>query len=186
VEAGVPLQPPYFEARVLGHSYRVYVLPDCMLFLDCPLHEDRSAAETLVRGVSWQGGLVGVLVGNIVANRLARDRQTKTYARHGELNLASPQILLALADEEPDSFRIDFADIKSVGIDGLGFWQRAINDGIAARLHFWHPVRGQVEVDLPCPEDVRVAMTHLGAILGDQLETDAVWDWENERFVSKA
>ena len=144
---GVPLQPPYFEARIQGLGYRVYVLPDCMLFLECPLHEDGSTA------------------------------------RHFELDLIDPQALLAIADEEADSFRIDFADIKAVGIDALGFWQRTITDRCAARLHFWYPVRGQVDADLPRTEDVRVALTHLTAALGDRLESDATWDHETQKFV---
>lgn len=179
------LQPPYFVAR-LGRTYRVYILPSKLLFLDAPAIDDVSGAERIIRGVSIQGGLIGWIVGSAVTGNIADDRRSKARNRHLMLDVAEVPALVEMADHESTSFRVDVDDLGAVRIEGLSFWQNAFADRCAGRLHFVHPDRGPVSVDLPKPDDVRVAIKQLAAVLGDKLTVNAAWDWGKERFVPKS
>ena len=181
----VPVQPPYFEGRIAGRSYRVYVIREGLLCLDCPSHDDCRSAQRMAGDLSLEGGVRGAALGSLIADRLDAEWRTGAYVRRAALDLADLQALMSLAGTESCSFRLDFADLRAVGIDALGFWERTVIDRCAARLHFWHPVRGQVAIDLPRTDDVRVAMARLSAALGEKLETDAVWDSQKQRFVPR-
>jgi hypothetical protein len=179
------LQPPYFVGR-LGRTYRVYILPTKLLFLDAPALDEHSGAERIVRSISIQAGLVGWLIGSAVAGTIGDDRRSKARNRHTLLDLAEVPALVEMADREYTSFRIDVVgDLGATRIEGLTFWQNAFADRCAAQLHFVHPERGPVIVELPKADEVRVAIKQLAAVLGDKLTVNAVWDWSKQRFVPK-
>jgi hypothetical protein len=179
------LQPPYFVAR-LGRTYRVYILPSKLLFLDAPALDDVSGAERIARAVCFQAGLLGWFIGAAVAGAIGDDRRSKARNRHMLLDLAELPALVDMADREYTSFRIDVDDLGATRIDGLTFWQNAFADRCAGQLHLVHPERGPVVLDLPRADDVRVAVKQLAAVLGDKLTINAVWDWSKQRFVPKA
>jgi hypothetical protein len=91
-----------------------------------------------------------------------------------------------MADREPDSFRTLFTDLEDVRIEALTFWQHTFADRCAARLVFVDPERGEITVDLPKPDDVRIAIKQLIGVLGDQISVNATWDWGKGRYVAHA
>jgi hypothetical protein len=178
------LQPPYFVGR-RARSYRVYVLPKQLLFLDCPAPDDRSASEKVVMGVSIQGGLIGAMIGGAIAGAIQQNRLAKTRDRDWTLNMADTDELIAMAEREQDSFALDLEDLRDVLIEGLTFWQRAFADRSAARLKFLHPVRGPMTFELPRPIDVGVAIKQLPPLLDERITVNAKWDWGKNRYVPK-
>jgi hypothetical protein len=178
------LQPPYFVGRA-ARSYRVYILPKQLLFLDCPAPDDRSASEKVVMGVSIQGGLIGAMIGGAIAGAIQQNRLAKTRDRDWTLNMADTDELIAMAEREQDSFALDLEDLRDVVIEGLTFWQRAFADRCAARLKFLHPVRGPLTFALPRPIDVGVAIKQLPPLLDERITVDAKWDWGKNRYVPK-
>ena len=179
------LQPPYFIART-SRSYRVYVLPRQLLFIDCPSAEDRTATERAVMGVSIQGGLVGAMIGSAIAGAMQRDRLATTRDRNWILNMADERELIAIAESEYPSFALDIEDLRDVVIEALTFWQHTFGDRCSARLRLLHPVRGPMTFDLPRSLDVGVAIKQLTPRLGGRIAVNATWDWGKNRYVQKS
>jgi hypothetical protein len=176
------LQPPYFVGRA-GRSYRIYIVPGRLLFIDCPASDDRGSAENVVRGVSIQGGLVGAMVGGLISDALQSDRLAKSRDRNWTVNMADISELIEMAERESDSFVVDIDDLQEVQIEALTFWQHTFADRCSARLRFVHPIRGRMSIDLPRPDDVRVAIKQLTPTFGDRIAVNATWDWRKERYV---
>jgi hypothetical protein len=178
------LQPPYFIGRS-GRTYRIYVLPSKLLFVNAPARDDRSGGENVVKGVSMQGGLIGGMIGGAVAATMAGNRHAKARERAQKLDLADTQELIELAENEPQSFAVNIDRLEDVRVEAIGFLENCFSDRCSARLHFRHHTRGNVAVDLPTPDDVRVAIKQLTALLGDRLEVNAAWDAGKQRWVAK-
>jgi hypothetical protein len=179
------LQPPYFHGRIERH-FRVYVVPSKLLFLEAPVLEDVSGAERIIRGVSIQAGLVGWVIGATVAGAIGDNRRSKTRNRLLMLDVAATEVLVEMAEREGTSFVAEVDEVQEVRIEALTTWQNTFAGGCAARLQFRHPERGPVSVDLPKPDDVRIAIKQLSAVFGDRLTVNATWDWNKERFVPRS
>jgi hypothetical protein len=179
------LQPPYFVGR-MGLTYRVYILPSKLLFLEAPALEDESGAERVVKGLSLQGGLIGYAIGSTIAGAIASDRRAKARDRQWALDMACTERLMELAECEGTSFMLHIDDLDHVRIEALGFWHHLFAANCSARLRFVHCVRGPITIELPKPDDVRVAIKQLPSVFGEKLSIRAAWDWRKNRFVARS
>ncbi len=175
-------QPPFFHGKA-ERTYRIFVLPDELLFLDAPSPNDRGGAENVARGFGLMGGLVGGMIGGAIADSLAAGQQAEARRRRDDLDRAPTDELQEMADAERRSFRAEVASFREASIVALTFWERLFTQNTAARLHFDHADRGRVTLVLPTPADVRQAIEHLSPVLGDKLKVNAVWNYGAERYV---
>jgi hypothetical protein len=177
-------QPPFFVGRS-GRTFRIYILPDRLLFLSAPDIKELSGAENIVLGVSRLGGLLGAAVGGMIAGSMAQQRESRVRLRHDTLDMADVEHLIDMANREGESFELELSDVEEARIEGRNFWQHYFTTDCAARLLLLHGERGQVTIDMPKPDDVRVAMKQLPTVFGEKLVVNAAWDWGKGRYVPK-
>lgn len=171
-----PRQPlPYFQAcRPPSWSqdrclYRVYVTGTDLLFIALGTGGHAQAA-----GCAAMGGAVGGLVGAAVVWH-----KQKQMERRGQLlDAADEPALRQLAEEEKNSFRAAVADLHDVRIDPPpSVWSRLFRGSApcVGQLRLAHAQRGAMTLELPTPEDVRVALAELRRLFGPAVQTSLTW-----------
>lgn len=177
-------QPDFFEARAtcaLGknRSYRVYILPTELLFIEVGSGDATHMTST----GAVLGGLVGALIMSIVASSMKK----KSTAVRQQLDLASTEELRQIAGQRQNCFRTSTNELIAARIDAAGFWHRFSygSSKCAALLHCKFQRRGDYTLELQEAADVQVAIEKLTQILGRGLEVNVVWDGRN-KFLRRA
>ncbi len=157
--------PSWWQERCL---YRVYVTGTDLLFIALGFGNQAQAA-----GLAAMGGAVGGLIGAAVAWQ----KQNQIERRGHLLDGADESALRHLAGEEKHSFRAAVADLHDVRIDPPSAWGRLFRGGVpcVGLLRFTDARRGAMTLELPTPEDVRVALAELPRLFGPAVQTNLSW-----------
>jgi hypothetical protein len=177
-------QPPHFNAGQIAfwnsnrHVYRVYVLPNELLFLKLGtgFRDPRSAAAT---GGAIGGGLAALIAG----------RKMKQIAeKQKQLDEADVEELRRLAATEKGSFVAVPEELTNLRLDPPSGFLGVMLSGAphAGLLCFSHPKRGKYKLELFTPEDAKSAYLELPRALGAQIAVNVDWSEPKQRLVKKA
>ncbi len=151
-------QPPYFNARAIGTGgkrfYRVYVLPDQLLFITLGENNAQQAAVPFF----VMGGLVGGLVAGMMASSAQSRMRQKLASLEDELDRADTAALIRLSTAGRNNFRASPIDLCDLRLERAGFWHK-LNHGsekCAALLRGRHMERGSLTLELLDDDDVRI------------------------------
>jgi hypothetical protein len=164
---------PYFQACRAASCcqerclYRVYVTGKDLLFIALG-----TGAQARAAGLAAMGGAVGGLIGAAVAWQ-----KQKQIERRGQLlDGADESALRQLAEEEKNSFRAAVEELQEVRIDPPSGWGRLFSGASCiGLLKFTHAQQGVMTLELPTPEDVRVALAELPRLFGPAVQTNLSW-----------
>jgi hypothetical protein len=146
-------QPCYFNAGRIAfwnssrHVYRVYVLPNELLFLKLGtgFRDPRSAGAT--------GGALGGGIAALVAGR----KMKQIAEKQKQLDEATGEELRHLATTEKGSFAAGSHELTHLRLDPPSAFLGAMLAGTehAGLLCFTHPERGKYKLELFTPEDAQ-------------------------------
>jgi hypothetical protein len=175
--------PSFFHGRAThafrrNRFYRIYLRAGELLFIQA----GPGSADAIAMQAAIQGGALGGLIGGLIAGKMKK----KTEERQKELDQATWQELDEIIAQDKHSFRLCTADISDVCIEPRSFWHSALyNPHHAALLRIWHRDRGKLTIELPTPEDVRIAMENLPSVLNGELAVNLAWDERRQRYVHR-
>jgi hypothetical protein len=185
-------QPPYFEARAvyalkINRFYRVYVLPEMLLFLDAGPESGDQYTRGITAAGAVTGGILGAAVGSAIGSAIDYAREDVRYARKRLLDTASTEELIELSAEGGVSFRAAPADLLCARIEPTSTWHtmQYFGNQYIGLLCFQHADQGDVTLELPTPNDMRIALAELPVVFGDQLEVNVALDRRSWQYVSK-
>jgi hypothetical protein len=178
-----PRQPPHFRVKplnapLLAREYRLYVLPDELLFLDEAVNASQAF---LPLGIAF-GGLVGALI----VSAIRENQRKQEAARRRALDEACEDELRMMARERQPSFPLPVDDVLEARLDALGFWDTFTVGNYYGVLTVEHAGGRLVKYGLPTGDDLRRAVKVLPEVLGDRLAVNAVWDKAQQKFVRVA
>jgi hypothetical protein len=162
---------PFFTATETmtaeHHAYRVYFLPNELLFLDCgPTANTGSAASAIQEGLA--GGL-----------------KEQVRRRQWQMNLASPEEILEMAELSPHSFRAAEADMVNARIEPPGFFEK-LDKSVAGWFRFEHRERGNIDLQIQSMDDMRLATKLLPAGFGETVAVNVELDRQGWRYVKRS
>jgi hypothetical protein len=179
--------PPFFSANAgpvsafqSHRSYRVYVLPHELLFLDAG-----PAGRGGVGNIAVSPAVCGGLVGGLIAGHIESKNRDQARSRRLELDLADPQVLLRIAEDGATNFRAVPDDLSEVCLEAPSFWESLMSTGVG-RLRFRHRERGKYSFEFQTLDDMKLAIDLLPPVLGDRLEINAVMDWGKWKYIRKS
>lgn len=176
-------QPPYFHARAvyrlkLNQFYRVYVLPDMLLFLDAgPELNDQYARGISAAGAA-AGGLLGAALGQVIGAAIDSTCVDAQFARRRLLDTADTDELIELAAEGGASFRALPADLRDARIEPTSTWHtmQFLGNAYVGLLCFHHEEHGDMTLEIPSENHMQTALAELPPLFGDRLAVNVVLD----------
>ena len=176
-------QPPYFNASRMAfwnnnrHVYRVYVLPNEMLFLKLGsgFRDPGSAAA--------MGGAVGGGIAGLMAGRKLKQIEEKRQ----QLDAAPPEELRRIAREDKGSFSATADELSDLRLDApSGFWGLMLSGATqTGLLCFTHAKHGKYTLELVAMEDMKKAFDALPQHFGNRIAVNVQWDDRKQKFVKK-
>jgi len=187
LQADVPLTakilPTYFHARAVynfkpNRFYRVYVLPEMLLFLDAgPENKDQFKRGIGAAGAAT-GGILGAMVGLAVGSVIDSTRGDGLDARKKLLDTADTDELIQLSDEGGASFRARLDDLHNARIEPTSTWHtmQHIGNKYVGLLCFHHADKGDMTLEIPTANDMQTALDELPSVFVDDLDVNVILD----------
>jgi hypothetical protein len=171
--------PPFFtiHARSIwsgARLYRVYVLPDELLFLDLgvPYHHHVGAGAAV-------GGLIGAAVGAWRQSR-AKGKQNALIA---QLDTATLDDLMYLSTQGK-SYRMRIVDLMSASIEAASWWDSFSNS--KGNLLLDHAIQGKHKYCFQTVEEVGKAIELLQGPMGATLFVNVILDKRSWNYVRRS
>jgi hypothetical protein len=186
----VELLPPYFEARAVfnfrpNRLFRVYVLPDRLLFLDV---EPQGAGAHL----AWMVPLVAVgmlfgLIGGLIAWYLLKSLAPRSVPNGRDLDDLDADELIARARYSQGCFQAAPGELSEVRLEPPSFWHSLWWAGsrYAGVVYLRHCERGRYTLQVLGLEDMKLAAEMLPELLGRRMEVNAVFSRRLWQFVRR-
>jgi hypothetical protein len=194
--AGVPsmarTRPPYFHARAVyafkrNRFYRVYVLPEMLLFLDAGPETNDQCTRGIGAAGAVTGGILGALIGSAIGSVIDSTRGDTGATRKMLLDTADTAELIQLSGEESASFSVVPADLRDARIEPPSLWHTVQHFGkkYVGLLCFHHRDRGDMTLEIPAANDMQTAVAALPFLFGDDLAVNVVLDRHGWQWVGK-
>jgi hypothetical protein len=172
----MPQQPPWFYASRLAfwssnqHIYRVYVLPQEVLFL-------KVGTGPTAGGALWGPDLGAALAGPKIFKQIATNLK--------QLEEADLPELRRLASSDPDSFATAAGELADLLLEAPPTFYRLAPCEHLGELRFSHSTHGKYRLALFHHEHAKTAYRELPKALGDKIALHAEWSDEQLRLVKK-
>jgi len=189
--AVVRTRPPYFHARAVynfkpNRFYRVYVLPEMLLFLDAGPETNDQFTRGIGGAGAVTGGLLGGLIGQALGAAIDSTRVDGGAERKYLLDTADTDELIQLANEGGASFRAELADLGNPRIEPTSIWHTIQHfSKYVGLLCFHHPDRGNMVLEIPAANDMKTALAELPSVFGDDLAVHVMLDRRSWQYVAK-
>jgi hypothetical protein len=185
-------QPQYFHARAVysfkaNRFYRVYVMPKMLLFLDAGPESNDQYKNGVGAAGAAAGGILGAVVGHALGSVIDSTREDSREARKKLLDTADTDGLIQLSLEGGVSFRIVPADVHDARIEPTSTWHtmQHLGNQYVGLLCFNHPDHGDMTLEIPTPNDMRLALVLLPAIFGARLAVKVELNRRTWQYVAK-
>jgi hypothetical protein len=164
----------------MNRLYRIYLLPDRLLFLEM----GNTGPDALQVGLMAGGGLIGGLIGAAVAQH----RHDKLKSRRYELDVCDVQELIHRALAGKEGFLFKPAELKNAVLEAPGPWAAVLmyDRQTGGWLSFEHPEAGKFCITIRGQDEMRKAVKFLPELFGDQLAIRAIYNYRKERFLRPA
>jgi hypothetical protein len=159
-----------------------------LLFLDAGSEMNDQFTHGIGAAGAVAGGILGAVVGSAIGSVIDGTREDTREARKKLLDRANTDELIQLAAEGGASFRVAPADLRDARIEPTSTWHsmQHLGNKYVGLLYFGHADQGDMTLEIPSPNDMRIALAELPSVFDGDLAVNVELDRRSWQYVGKS